>query len=101
MLELQLRSRAKRDLSEIWRYTRQRWSRTQADRYLSLLHAEIETLRRSPTIGRQVNDVQAPFLCRVCGSHVIFYLVDEKTLDVVRVLHVQMDFVAHLAGNDT
>ncbi len=44
--------------------------------------------------------MQAPFLKRRSGSHVIFYLVSGTTLDVVRVLHANMDFSAHLANDD-
>jgi toxin ParE1/3/4 len=101
MLELLLRPNAKRDLAGIWRYTCKKWSRAQADRYLSSLTAEIERLRRAPSLGRPVSNVQAPFLSRSCGSHVIFFLIEGDRLDVVRILHAQMDFVAHLAGDDS
>ncbi|OQW60668.1 MAG: hypothetical protein A4S17_10320 [Proteobacteria bacterium HN_bin10] len=100
MLEVRLRPDARRDLAGIWVYTKRRWSRAQADKYVSAIRAEIGRLCRQPALGRAVNNMQAPFLKRRSGSHVIFYLVSGTTLDVVRVLHANMDFSAHLANDD-
>jgi toxin ParE1/3/4 len=100
-LELRLRPKARRDLAGIWTYTRRRWSRAQADRYVGAIYAEIEELRERPSLGRPAPIGKAPFLKRACGSHVIFYLVSENTLDVVRVLHERMDFPARLANDET
>ncbi|GIK50453.1 MAG: type II toxin-antitoxin system RelE/ParE family toxin [Hyphomonadaceae bacterium] len=99
--ELRLRPAARRDLAGIYTYTRRQWSRQQADRYVAALRAELERVRERPEIGRRLRDAQAPFLRRVCGSHVIFYLADDDVLDVVRILHASMDFAAHLANDDS
>jgi len=99
MLELRLRSQARRDIAGIWTYTLRRWSRGQADRYVGVIRAEIERLRERPSLGTPVNDVQAPFLKRRVGRHVIFYLVADGVLDIVRVLHDSMDFASHLAND--
>lgn len=101
MLDLQLRAAARRDRAGIWTYTKRRWSKDQADRYLAAINPEIERLREKPTRGRPVKDAQAQFLKRNSGSHVIFYLVDKQVLDIVRVLHSRMDFITHLANDDT
>lgn len=100
MLDLRVRAVARRDLAGIWTYTKRRWSKDQADRYLAAINFEIERLREKPTLGRPVKNAQAPFLRRDSGSHAIFYLVDRQVLDVVRVLHSRMDFVAHLANDE-
>lgn len=101
MRELRLRRTARRDLAEIYNYTRRRWSRQQADKYLAGIHAEIEQLREKPDIGRPLAGTQADFFRRKSGSHVIFYLAGESILDVVRVLHKAMDFTSHLANDET
>jgi toxin ParE1/3/4 len=100
MLDIRLRSEARRDLKDVWRYTKQRWSVDQADTYLAKLNADIERLRKKPALGRPVKDAQAPFFKRASGSHVIFFLVHANTLDIVRILHERMDFTAHLANDD-
>src|SRR5205814_5931185 len=87
MLELRLRPNARRDLASIWSYTSAHWSAIQADRYLTAINREIGRLREKPEIGREVRNLQRPFLKRSCGGHVIFYLVENGTLDIVRVLH--------------
>lgn len=101
MLDLRLRPKARRDIAGIWRYTHRRWSRAQADRYVSAIRAEIDRLREKPTLGRPLKNAQASFLKRKSGSHVIFYIVADGALDVVRVLHESMDFLAHLANDET
>jgi len=99
VLKLRLRRRARRDLAEIWGYTKQHWSADQGAIYLAAINAEFERLRQAPLLGRAVSGVQAPFRKRTSGSHVIYYLVGGDTLDVVRVLHSRMDAAFHLAND--
>jgi toxin ParE1/3/4 len=99
MLELRLRPKARRDIAGIWTYTHRHWTRAQADRYVGAIRAEIERLREKPSLGRPVKNAQAPFLKRKTGSHVIFYLIDDRVLDIVRVLHESMDFAIHLTND--
>ncbi len=68
---------------------------------MAAINAELQRLRENPELGRGVKDAQAPFFRRTAGSHVIFYLVASDTLDVIRVLHASMDFLSHLANDDT
>jgi toxin ParE1/3/4 len=100
MLELRLRPQAQTDLDEIWDYTAAKWSATQANRYVAELRHSIEQLRKNPNLGRPT-DHPASILKRANGSHIIFYRVETSVLDVVRVLHAQMDFAAHLPANET
>ena len=99
--DIRIRPLARRDLAGIWSYSKRQWSIEQAERYLTAINSEIERLRERPELGRPVSNVQLPFFKRASGSHVIFYLMSETRLDVVRVLHSRMDFVAHLADNDS
>lgn len=99
--DLKLRPRARRDLSDIYAYTEKNWSPEQAERYIAAIRAEFSLIRAKPDLGRAVRGAQAPFCRRASGSHVIFYLVDDDRIDVVRVLHQSMDFTAHLANDET
>lgn len=98
MREVRLRPKARRDLAGIFAYTKSRWSLQQADRYVAAIHKDIQNLRAKPELGRAVRGVQAPIFMRASGSHVVFYLVDDERIDVVRILHESMDFGAHLAN---
>lgn len=101
MLEVIIRPRAERDLTEIWRFTRQRWSHEQADLYLKKLNAVIGSLAKRPQLGRPSDNISPGLLRRPAERHVIYYRVKEKSLLVVRVLHDAMDPVMQLANDDS
>ncbi len=84
-------SRAARgDLTDITRFTIERWGDRQAKEYLAKFEARFESLVRSPRLGRPY-EVLGPGVWRShVASHVIFYRFDAQTLDVVRVLHQRM-----------
>lgn len=71
MLDLTIRPEAERDIKDIWRYTRKRWSRPQADHYVAILRANISELAHRPGRGRACNEIS-----------------------------LGMDFAAHLANDD-
>ena len=100
MLELTVRPQARRDLREIWSYTRRRWSREQADRYIARLRAAISELRNHPDLGRPSNEVRPGLLRRLAERHVIYFRVTDERLLVVRILHGRMDPALHLANDD-
>lgn len=95
-----LRRQAERDLEEIWQYSARRWSVEQAERYTAQLLDTVGSLVLTPELGRDVGDVR-PGLRRVrSGSHFIFYKVageqEAEAIEVVRLLHIRMDHIAHL-----
>jgi toxin ParE1/3/4 len=101
VLDLTIRPRARRDLREIWQYTRRTWSRQQADHYISNLKTEMEKLRKRPSLGRARDDLSPGLLRKIAERHAIYYRVRDDRLLVVRVLHGNMDPIIHLANDDT
>lgn len=88
--------RARRDLAEVWNYTAETWSASQADRYLARLVSKINRLARPQPATRRCDDLY-PGLWRVkSDSHLIFFLLADNEVQVVRILHEQMDFEQHL-----
>lgn len=81
---------AEADLEEIWRYTFERWSAEQADRYVLDLIAAFEDLATGRKTGRPV-DIRAGYLKQVAGSHVIYFRRVDACVDVIRILHGRMD----------
>lgn len=91
---------AKADLRGIGRYTRKRWGRDQAHRYLSELDACFHLLAENPALGRAYADLP-PYWRVLRGKHAVFYRVtDEAIVLVVRVLHAQMLPELHLPGSE-
>jgi toxin ParE1/3/4 len=91
---------AQADLRGIGRYTRKRWGRAQAHRYLGELDACFHQLAEKPNLGRAYSDL-SPYWRILRGKHAVFYRVtDEALLVVVRVLHAQMLPELHLPGSE-
>lgn len=93
--QYRLSPRAQADLEEIWLYTFKQWSLEQADRYHRDLIATIEALASGTKAGGPV-DVRAGYFKYLVGRHVVFFRQSDMTLDVIRVLHQQMDVDRHL-----
>ncbi len=97
MAEYRFRPRARQDVEAIWEYTRDTWGHEQARRYLSRLHAVCEELTASPQIGKACDEVFDGLRSFPAGKHLVFYLVTDDGIEVVRVLHQRMDPDVHLA----
>ena len=96
MLELAKRPLAKDDLKEIWRYTYENWGVQQADHYLYELDAAMQKLLVSPDLGRPRDALRAGYRSVHIGRHTVFYRVEGRSLEIVRVLHDSMDVERHL-----
>jgi len=92
-----LTNMAKADLKEIARFTHNRWGREQRDLYLQMLDVSFQQLAANPLKGKDCSDIRLGYRKLNAGSHVIFYrqaLAD--TIEIVRVLHGQMDIETRL-----
>ncbi len=79
------------DLDGIYEYTISNFGLAQARDYLGGLNQHFETLVERPTLGRKA-DLLAPRLRRSeYRSHVVFYMLDNEDVRIVRVLHKNMD----------
>jgi toxin ParE1/3/4 len=103
MLRLVTSPRAKRDIVEILRYTRERWGRRQAQQYRELIRQAFHTIAQNPDCGPPRFDVVLGvrgYHIRQPGKrarHVVFYRIGPSGLvEIVRVLHDSMDFDRHL-----
>lgn len=91
---------AQADVDQIWDYTCQRWSDSQAEVYLREIQRAIELVADNPQIGRSCEDVRAGYRRHAVGSHTLYYRIgdtgDRLLVDVVRILHKHMDVDRHL-----
>lgn len=90
-LRLEIREAAHKDLENIWTYTLETWSPTQADKYYSDIIAAIEFLCANPKSGKSAEHLRKGYRFFKINSHLIFYITSDKELDVIRILHSQMD----------
>lgn len=96
MRRLIFRAAASVDIRGIARYTRAIWGDEQAAAYVSTLRDQIKSLLefplRFPEFGPRYKDLRK----MGCGNHMVFYLVGDDVIEVVRVLHEAMDFAERL-----
>lgn len=92
-----LSPRAQRDLEDIWLYTFQQWSLTQADNYISELLAACAGLAGGEKVGISADDIRQGYWKCFSGSHVIYYTISGQYLDVIRILHQSRDVDVGLA----
>lgn len=90
------------DLKDVYRYTRRRWGKAQAERYASQLQQGLAMLAARPQVGRKREELQPPDLHSfVQGSHVIFYHPQPHGVLIVRILHGTHDVRRHLGTEGT
>jgi toxin ParE1/3/4 len=91
-----LSPRARADLDRIWDYTARKWGIDQAERYLRRIAEAADLIAETPTIGRNCDQVREGYRKYPVGSHILFYRQIVDRVDIVRILHQQMDFDRHL-----
>ncbi|QDP98193.1 type II toxin-antitoxin system RelE/ParE family toxin [Microlunatus elymi] len=96
MRSYRLTPAAVQDLSSIWDYTVERWDGGQAETYVNEIRAAVERLAESPDRGRACDEIREGYRRYGIGSHIIFYVVNQDSVDVVRILHQRMDPTRHL-----
>ena len=93
---LRIRKKARADLRDIGRHTRQRWGREQSNRYLGELDVCFHQLASTPSLGRVY--APAPSYRRYeQRAHVVFFRRETNgDVVIVRVLHRRMLPELHL-----
>ncbi|MBX3194679.1 MAG: type II toxin-antitoxin system RelE/ParE family toxin [Schumannella sp.] len=96
MRQLRSTPAARRDLLEIWDYTAGLWGVARAESYIGEIGAALERIAVDPARGRTCDEIRPGYRRYGIGSHVVFYLETEDTVDIVRVLHQRLDPGRHL-----
>lgn len=92
MAKFSLTNKAVEDLSEIWNYSYDIWSESQANKYYELLVETCQEIAKSPEIGKNYNEIGNDILGFRVGKHIIFYhKTKSKGIEVLRILHERMD----------
>lgn len=92
MAKVVLRQEAINDLTDIWNYTVQEWSESQADKYYEAIKYACKEIGENPSIGRNYTEISRHLLGLNSGKHIIFYhQISEDEIEVIRILHERMD----------
>jgi toxin ParE1/3/4 len=93
-MKVKFRRQAIEDIDAIWLYTKEQWSRDQANRYYNLIYEEAEHLSAFPLCGKDCSELGKGYRYHKVMSHFIFYrITGTESLEVIRVLHENMDFL--------
>ncbi len=96
MRRVRLSPKAKSDINSIWDYTYDKWGQEQAEKYVCDLWDNIQLLKKDLSLSCDINNIRVGYKKIRSGSHVVFFKVTNDDIDVIRILHKQMDFDRHL-----
>lgn len=91
--EFQLSKLAIIDIENIFKYTLEKWSLTQAEAYFNLIHNEIDSICKNPQAGKAIDEIKKSHRCLVVKSHYIIYKVSKQIVFIDRILHQRMNIV--------
>lgn len=90
---------ARDDLEDVWDYTIARWDVEQAIQYTDEIETACEILCESPLMCRERDEYNPPVRMHPHGEHLIVYVIDDKGILIVRILHSHMDVDKQLTEN--
>jgi len=99
MPEFRVTPRALDDLKNIGQYTERQWGKRQRNTYLKALEKRFYWLAENPKLGKQRPDIAEGYYSFPQGEHVVFYLIREKGIDIIGVLHKEMDIISYFLAD--
>jgi toxin ParE1/3/4 len=91
-----LSQKADDDLNAIYVYSAENFGGMQADEYFLGLCVCLRSLAENPHMGREISWLNTGLRWHRHERHLVFYMIEEMDIFIVRVLHEAMDFVRHL-----
>ena len=82
-------------------YTERQWGLAQRNRYLKKLEKRIQLLANNPHLGLRRDDVAVDYFSLPYGKHVIFYLIRKSGIDIIGILHQEMDILNYFYTTDS
>jgi toxin ParE1/3/4 len=79
------------DLQDIFDFTAEEWGEIQAEKYLYELFTVFDLLVLRPRIGRARSELVEELRSFPSGAHIIFYMMWNDQIAIVRVLHASRD----------
>ena len=92
----QLSEAARGDVDYLYEYGIINFGLPQADQYYDGLIEQFELLADNPLIGKNSEELSPNLQRFIYRRHMIFYIVTDRGILIVRVLGEEMDFERHL-----
>ena len=97
MAKYVLTNKAVEDLTEIWNYSFDTWSETQAIVYYQYLIETFHEISENPLLGKSYFEIHEEIYGFRMKQHLIFYrILKTKSVEIVRILHGRMDLKRRL-----
>lgn len=94
--KLKYHALARRDFVELAEWSRKQWGTAQTRRYLDEIETQFQRLVENPMLGQDA-ELPHPGLRKIAaGRHTIFYMASDRSVEIVRILHQQMDHAGRL-----
>lgn len=87
--------RARDDLKNIGRYTQHAWGKNQRNYYLKCIESRFHWLVEAPQLGKHRADICEGYYSYPEGQHMVFYIIGSDCIDIIGVLHKEMDIVSY------
>jgi len=88
---LRIAGPALRDLEAIAEFTEEKWGARQKSQYLDAIREKFEEILQTPGLGAPRDYVRPGLRACPAGAHMIYYRETATAVDVLRVLHQQID----------
>ena len=89
--KVRLSRQALKQLEDIAHDTQQRYGSDQRKTYLERIYQRIDQLKDTPALGQERPDIKPGYRSITAGNHVIFYRLGETMIEIIAILHGQMD----------
>ncbi len=97
MANYRLTNLAVEDLANIWNYTFDNWSETQADYYYRQLIEGFEKIAKNPNSGKSYDGIAQDLFGMFVNRHIIFNrVITSDEVEITRILHERMDLKSKL-----
>jgi len=100
LTQLRLTPAARDDLEDIWLYSAENWSVTQAERYMDALEETFARLLIMPEMARERREFVPPVRIHPSGEHMIVYRIGGDHLAILRILGGRQDWPTILRAID-
>lgn len=95
MDKYKISNKAQRDLIDIWDFTKYKWSKKQANKYIKDILKEFKFLSKNKSVGKSCDEIRKGYYRFPKASHIIFYKkIEDSEIEVIRVLHKSSDVVS-------
>ena len=91
---------AERDLDSIFEYSVRTWGYERAIRYAESITETLNRLLTFPMLGHGRGNLRPGIRAYSIAEHIVFYLLRDDQIYIVRVLHVREDTVSAFAKKE-